>query len=548
MSKKLVALSLALVMLLACLSGCGSNNNGGNSNGNANSNDPAPSTDGDTGSSDNSGSASAKDVLTIAHVMDCGDMNPHGLTAFDYWKIKAQCYETLFTLDFETNELEPVLATDYEWVDNCTLKINLRQGVQFHNGYGEMTAEDVMFTLTEVYNSAASYPIAELDLPNCEIVDDYTIILKTVKPYSPLINNLSNCSTAIFSKKGFEEDNGAFSKDIGTGPFVFDEWLEGESVTQVRFDDYWGGPAKLSKIVWKVIDSSTSRAIELQTGGCDIAYDVSVLDKETLEGDGFTFESFWTNDTNTLVFNCELPMFQSTTLRRAFAYAVDKEKFAVTGAYDADRATDLILDYKHPYAFKDVAEVEAAGGNIITFDLEKAKELFEEAGYFDPNSDIYNYTFTLEVSPGTTWERWCQAYKSDLESIGVHLDIVSYDYATYTNDIKVSRDFELAPWGTAPVTGDFDYFALHYFSESSASINIPQCKNAEFDALVQQYRNTTDPAEQEEIAKKAQLILYDEYYQVPMYETVETYAYVSNLKGFEEGMYQSPILSSCYFE
>ena len=535
MSKKLLALSLAVAMMLTCLISCsGNGNNAGNT--------------GNSGDSGDSGDGTVKDTLTIAHVMDCGDMNPHGLTAFDYWKIKAQCYETLFTLDFETNELEPVLATDYEWIDNQTLKIYLREGVQFHNGYGEMTAEDVMFTLTEVYNSAASYPIAELDLPNCEIVDDYTIILRTKEPYSPLINNLSNAATAIFSKKGFEEDGGAFSKDIGTGPFVFDEWLEGESVTQVRFDDYWGEAPKIKTIIWKVIDSQTSRGIELQTGGCDIAYDVSVLDKETLESEGFVFESFWTNDTNTLVFNCELPMFQDTTLRRAFAYAVDKVKFATTGTHDPERATDLVLDYKHPYAFKDVAEVEAAGGEIITFDLDKAKELFEEAGYFDPNSDIYNYTFTLEISPGTSWEGWSQAFKSDLESIGVHLDIVSYDYATYTNDIKVSRDFELAPWGTAPVTGDFDYFALHYYSESTASINIPQCKNPEFDALVQQYRATTDPAEQEALAKEAQLILYQEYYQVPMYETVETYAYVSNLKGFEEGMYQSPILSSVYFE
>ena len=536
MSKKLIALSLALVMLLAlCLSGCASNNanNGGNG--------------GNGGSEDGDGGAT-KDTLVIAHQVDCGDMNPHGLTSFDYWKIKAQCYEPLFRLDFETNEIIPLLATGYEWIDNQTLQINLREGVQFHNGYGEMTAEDVMFSLETVYNSAASYPIAELDIDNCEIVDDYTIILRTVQPYSPLVNNLSNCATSIFSKAGYEEDNGAFTKDIGTGPFVFDEWLEGESVTQVRFDDYWGEAAKIPNLLWRVIDSETSRSIELQTGGCDLAYTVSVLDRDTLEGEGYVFESFWTNDTNVLVFNCELPMFQDTTLRRAFAYAVDKAKLSETGTFDASRATDLVLDYNHPYAFESVEEVQEAGGEIITFDLEKARELFEEAGYFDPNSDIYNYNFTLEVSPGTSYEGWSQAFKSDLASIGVNVEIVSYDWATYVNDLKVSRDFELCAWGTAPVTGDFDYFALHYYSDSTASINIPQCKDPEFDALVDQYRLTTDPAEQEEIAKQAQLILYEQYYQVPLYETVSTYAHSSNLKGFAEGMYQSPILSTCYFE
>lgn len=114
--------------------------------------------------------------------------------------------------------------------------------------------------------------------------------------------------------------------------------------------------------------------------------------------------------------------------------------------------------------------------------------------------------------------------------------------------MKVTRDFEIAPWGTAPVTGDFDYPALHYYSDSSASINIPQCKNPEFDALLREYRQTTEDETRRDLALRMQNLLYEEYYQVPMYETVETYAHAANLKGFEMGEYQSPLLYSCYFE
>ena len=490
-----------------------------------------------------------KDTLTIAVMTDCGDMNPHGLTSNKNWKIKGQCYETLFYVDYETGEIEPMLATDYEWLDTLTLKIKLREGVQFHNGYGEMTADDVLFSLNEVYNSSANYPISTLDMEKCEKVDDYTIILRTKEPYSPLVNNLSNCATAIFSKAGFEEDGGNFTVDIGTGPFMFDEWLEGESVTQVRFDDYWAGPAKLAKLYWKVIDSDSSRSLELQTGGCDISYTVSMLDREKLEEKGFVFEKFWINDTNTLVLNCTLDIFKDNpTLRRALAYAFDREKVATVAFNDPDRAMDLVLDYMHPYGYKDVEDAKAHGANIITFDLEKAKELFEEAGYYDPSSPLYNYTFKLKISPDSEWTAMSQAYKADLATIGVNLDIISFDYATYVNDLKVTRDFEMAPWGTAPVTGDFDYLALHYYSESTSSINIPQCKNPEFDALLREYRATTEDETRKELAMQMQNILYDEYYQIPMYETVETYAYSSDLKGFEMGMYQTPLLYSCYFE
>ncbi len=530
--KRIFTLSLTLLLALSCLTGCG----GGNG---------SPAVD---GGSSSDGGAAVKDVLTIAHQQDCGDMNPHGLTSNSYWKIKGQCYETLFYLDYETNAVVPKLASGYEWIDNSTLRITLRQGVQFHNGYGEMTADDVLFSLKEVYNSAANYPIATLDIDRCEKEDDYTIVLRTTEPCSPLVNNLSNCATAIFSQAGFEADNGEFSVDIGTGPFVFDQWLEGESVTQVRFDDYWGGPAKLSKIIWKVIDSDTSRAMELQTGGCDLSYNVSELDRSTLEDKGYVFEKFWINDTNTLVFNCETDLFKdNTTLRRALSYAFDKTKVATVAKNDAERATDLMLDYMHPFGYDDVEDAKAGGADIITFDLEKARELFEEAGYFDPGSDLYNYTFQLKIAPTSEWTGMSQAYKADLESIGVHMDIVSYDYATFVNDLKVTRDFEMAPWGTAPVTGDFDYLALHYFSDSAASINIPQCKNPEFDALVLEYRATTDEAEREALAKQMQNILYDEYYQLPMYETVETFAHSSELKGFKMGMYQTPLLYSCHF-
>ena len=526
--KKYVAILLALAMvfsLAACTSG------GSGSEGNT---EPAPS---------------AKTELVVAHSVDCGDYNPHGLTSNNYWKIKGQCYETLFYLDYETSAIEPKLAESYEWIDNQTLKINLRKGVQFHNGYGEMTADDVLFSLKEVYNSAANYPIASLDIDNCTKEDDYTVILRTTEPCSPLVNNLSNCATAIFSKAGFEADGGKFSEDIGTGPFYFDEWLEGESVTQLRFDEYWGGPAKLTKITWKVIDANTSRDIELTTGGCDISYNAAELDRKMIEDAGDTFAKYWINDTNTMVMNCELPIFKdNTTLRRAFAYSFDKVKVATAAKNDPERATDLVLDYMHPYGYKDVAEAQADGCEIITFDLEKSKELFTEAGYFDPSSELYNYTFELKIAPNDEWPGMAQAWKNDLASIGVNMDIVSFDMSTFVNDLKVERNFELAPWGTAPVTGDFDYLALHYLSDSSASVNIAQNKNPEFDALDKEYRATTDEATRKDLARQMQKILYKEYYQIPMYETVETYGISADLKGFEMGMYQTPLLYSCYFE
>ena len=533
MKKKLTAVVLILTFMLASLvSGCGNNNE--------------PQTKAPEGT-DNPPEATVRDTLRIAVPNDIGDLSPHGLVSPKVIKMKVQMYETLFYCNFEDNAVMPQLATGYEWLDDTSLKITLREGVQFHNGYGEMKAEDVMFSLETVKASTANYPLLEVNFDKSEIVDDYTIILRTDKPYSPLLSNLTYCSTAIFSKTGYEADNGSFATDIGTGAYVLTDWKEGESMTMVAFEDYWEGTPKIKKLEWKVIDGETGRAMELETGGCDLAYTVSVIDKDMIEDAGNEFVSFFTNDTCTLHFNMDNEIFHNEALRKAFAYAYDRTKCAAVSKNDTTIVMPLYLDMNHPYAYKSIQEVEATGSEVIEFDLEKAKALFEEAGYFDPNSDIYNHEFVFEYFTPSTWDALGEAWASDLNSIGVKLKVEGRDFPTYVNDIKVARNFELCTWGTAPVTGDWEYFALHYYGGSPSTINISQSKDPEFDALVEEYRATSDDAKRREIALEAQKILYDKCYSIPSLETIDRYAHVPNLHGFEEGAFQSPVLKSCYF-
>lgn len=265
--KSFWALVLVLAMAMSLLVGCGGNNTADSSG----STNQSGSNSGSSSNSSSSGDSAEveKDTLIVAVAADSGDLNPHGNYSTSLARIKAQVYEGLFFLTYE-NELIPWLATGYEWKDDTTVEIKLREGVQFHCG-GEMTAEDVMFSLEKVNESAQKTIVEKIDFENSKIIDDYTIELKCVEPYAPLITNLSYLPASIFSKEGYEANGGDWTKPIGTGPYVWGEWVTGSEQWVHAFENYWGEPVGVPNIQFKVIAEATNRVIELETGNCDLA-------------------------------------------------------------------------------------------------------------------------------------------------------------------------------------------------------------------------------------------------------------------------------------
>ena len=111
---------------------------------------------------------------------------------------------------------------------------------------------------------------------NVEVVDDYTVRIETEYPFAPLLAHLAHPGVSIVNRRSIEEagDNYGATVAVGTGPFVFKEWVSGSHVTLVRNENYWGEPAKVEELIIRGIPEGTVRAIELETAGVDIAYDL----------------------------------------------------------------------------------------------------------------------------------------------------------------------------------------------------------------------------------------------------------------------------------
>src|SRR5471030_2304931 len=149
-------------------------------------------------------------------------------------------------------------------IDPTTMRFHLRQGVKFSDGV-EFTADDVVFTLNRVQEPKAAYGQAARisQVQSTIAVNKYTVDIKTKSIFPTLILGLSDI---LIEPKHYYEKVGAeavASRPMGTGPFIFQEWVPGDHYTLGANKNYWGGAPKVDKLLIRAIPDGSSRVAAL---------------------------------------------------------------------------------------------------------------------------------------------------------------------------------------------------------------------------------------------------------------------------------------------
>lgn len=489
--------------------------------------------------SETAGTAAKKDTLVIAHKQDMADMNPAGNTTNATIKIKAQVYETLIERTTD-NKFLPLLAESWEWSkDYLTLTIKLKKGIMTHNGE-ELKASDCLFSLGVLRESANSNVTDKMDLKKSHVIDDYTFAIVLEEPYAPVIANLSFPPCAMFSQKGYEKNNGDWSKmDIGTGPYMWGKWVQGDHVNLVAFDQYHvKGQPKIKNILFKVITEDGNRYIEVETGGADMAYDISGVDIPAAEGNpDVTLFREYTNDNAYLSCNQRKAPFNDVRVRQAIAHCLDIKggwKVAMNGigrpaiGLLPDNIKDSIAgQVKYP---------------MYEYNLNKARQLLAEAGY--PNG----FDCTYHVGDNSVRITYGEFFSNALKQVGINAKIVSLDGATNNQALKVEKSFDIYTWGIAATNGDIDFANRFFWSKDTSQRNIMGYSNPEMDKLIEAAAREGDPKKRTELNAKIQMLALEDVAIIPIYQQEDVYAHVNSLKGLRNGAYQSPLLKYCYFD
>ena len=231
--KKKIALLLSVAMLTASLAGCGGKS-GSTS---------APAGDSGSATTEAGGTAAGghKDTLVIGTDADINNLDLQQQQDQINNIILKNTHQTLVFFNNGSQGDErfgPCLATSWEFKDDTHIEMKLRDDVHFNDDdKTPMTAEDVKFTLDMATGNMVASILA--GYVGCTVVDDYTIEIEIEKYNNEFIQSLASVPLSIQSKKAYD-DGVEDPYYIGTGPYKFDEWVEGEYCRLVKVDDYWG--------------------------------------------------------------------------------------------------------------------------------------------------------------------------------------------------------------------------------------------------------------------------------------------------------------------
>lgn len=297
--------------------------------------------------------------------------------------IAQQVFQGLLTFDVTTgppHPVSPVLAESYEVSeDGKMITFKLHKGVQFHHGYGELTSEDVVFSLQRHLDpKVASRAGAQLgDVERIEAPDKYTVKIYLKIPSAiTLLQNLAwqNAGFMLSKKAALKLGDKIQRMPIGTGPFYFDRWDPGEKVVLKKFDRYWRTPARIDEIVLWVIPEEIVALGALEKGDLDIsevsqlgAYDRAKTLKNIYlaQAKGNVWQYIY-------YINHKMKPMDDVRVRRALAYALDIKGIC-------KRVGPLVVPFPSPLS----PAVFAATDEFwrYEYDLDKARQLLAEAGY-----------------------------------------------------------------------------------------------------------------------------------------------------------------------
>jgi peptide/nickel transport system substrate-binding protein len=289
---------------------------------------------------------------------------------------RAGCLETLLQNGFD-GELEPMLATEWEQVEDTAWDFTLREGVSFQDGT-PVDAEAVAGALTHLLGVETPARAFNADvIAGVEAVDEATVRITTPKADALVPMRVANPNAGILAPKAYE---GEQIDIVGTctGPFTVTEEVPAQSLSMEANEDYWGGEVTLDSAEVRFVSDGAARTTQLRAGEAQIAKSIPVASLATLEGDSnLEVEQLGLRRTTAMVLNNSRPPFDDPLVRQAIQKAVDTQAI-VDGVYEG--AGTAAVGPFGPDTDWAPDDAEAVSAN-----LDEARALLDQAGV-DPES------------------------------------------------------------------------------------------------------------------------------------------------------------------
>ena len=476
-----------------------------------------------------------KVTLRLGWTVDVENLNPfigYG-SSYEVWCLN---YDFLVGYNAADGSPRPEIAESWETSpDGKVWTFHIRQGVKWQDGE-PLTARDVAFTINYIVeNQLASYSTYTKLIKRAEVVDDYTVKVTCSKPKANMLRMyVYVLPEHLWSKvdpKIVEVSYRNAPPIVGSGPFQTVEWKKGQYVRMEANEDYWKGAPHVDEIIFEFYTNPDVMAEELRSGRLDGAEGLpgatfpALADDPNLEAIPFNVLSW-----DYLCFNCYAapasrghPVLRDVKFRQALAWAVDRQKCAALGygGY-AEPGTTIITPGQWPDDFD--AHYEPTPQETFGFDLVKARQLLDEAGYRDTDGDgVREYKgkpIRLRLnarSDSQASQIQGKLIAGSFKDIGLSIDFTVIDpgalsdqlYATIDGGNTYAPDYDMYLWDWGGYIDPGDTLSS-FITDQIWTWNDPCWSNAEFDRLAVEQYSELDTQKRLDLLYRMQQIFYVE--------------------------------------
>lgn len=384
--------------------------------------------------------------------------------------------------------VQPGLAESWEISDDGKVyTFKLRTGVKFHDG-ADFSADDVKFSIDRAMAEDSVNPQKGLysAIEKVEVVDPATVVVTLKHPQGAFLWNMGWGEAAIVSPASAD---GNKEKPIGTGPFKFENWAKGSSITLVKNPDYWGEEVALDKAEFRIIPDAAAAVPALLSGDVHAFSNMPAGDAlPQIESDPrFKVVIGSTEGETVLATNNKKEPFDKLEVRQAIAHALNRDEIV------AGTPPGLGVPIGSHFAPHHPAYVDLTG--TYPYDPEKATELLAQAGFPD------GFSATLKLPPPGYARDGGQIIASQLRQVGINLEIIPLEWADWLSQVFTDKNYDLSIVSHVEPMDIGIYARPDYYF---------QYQNPEFNAVMEELEVTTDEAKRNELYGKAQRILAED--------------------------------------
>jgi len=392
--------------------------------------------------------AGTKDII-YASESTAKSLDPHDTSDTYSGAIERAICQGLMGFDKDLNII-PLLAESYTFNDAATqFTFKLRQGIKFHDGT-PFNAEAVKVNIERMMTGKYKRSSLMKPVESLRVIDEYAVQFNLKEPFGAFVNAIAHPGSLILSPKALKTYGDEVSKHpVGTGPFIFDEWVSGSHVRIKKNPDYWRGEVKVDSITFRPIPESGSRLAMLRAGQAQYIYPMPAELLKIAENDSkIDIIKQPSIIARYLVMNTRYKPFADVRVRRAVNYALDKKSIIKIGWGGAATEADSILPPNLQFYKKQA---------VWPYDPEKAKTLMKEAGYEKGFEVVFltpNASNRLRVT---------EMAQQQLAKIGITGKIESMDIASFYNKLESQKVDDPSPLpfigfgGWSASTGDADW-------------------------------------------------------------------------------------------